>query len=861
MSSSDSLPTTYQSILELFAVSQKPYKCDYNECHKSFATQSLLDAHKHRKHAVEYITPREPIFSSTDARDQSTTATDDSQQQQSVATTAVPPMVPTITSTSSPDNQSLDNTCDDDSDTDIEIVDTIPAVNTGQTLTPLRDKQMSNTSLVDNNPCLNINVNTGHTSADNPLPTTSQTVIDLPTTHICRIGGCGLQFTIEYKLIAHQRVMHKTTAPGVSGVRLTVHSSPPTAPVPKRHGCAHNGCGQSFATKLAMRIHLQSDHSRAGGGQYWYDSRTQSYHSKQALDKQRLTVHSAATRVLQTPVGIEVNVPPGMDTTVADDRPIEPTTGLPVQSITATTHPNNSDLKPELKVLDVKPEPKHTVDAKPLPLTTGHTLDQKYIEICDTSSDENSGLEIVAEYRRDNCGHSLTRHTTDGQCQPLADTKVVVSCDIKTEGETVTPAETLQAPIPMDTTVADDRAVGPTTALPVHSLDSHLTVRNTIPETKFTADIKPLIVHSAAAETLQATLPMDTTVPDDRPVEPTSALPVHSITTNTDSNNSDLKPDLKVLDVKPESKHTVDTKPPITDHKSDEKYIEISDTSSDENSGLEIVAEYLRDNCSQSLTGHTADGQCQPLADTKVTVSVDIKTEGQTVTPAATHEVVTNRAHPCGRCTQSFDTVDQWTDHKLTCSRCPKCGEVFANRFTRLYHMVRHHPRPKPSDWVRKAIKQVLKSTRVGRKPAKKGVRKRRPIKFWCKQCPMRYTSAVWFAKHMARVHRQRWRPKVGGKHKRRRHAGPRAKNIKCPDCHVWLANDDCVRNHRVSVHSYRPYACHMCDTLFVGAKKLMRHQKSVHSMLPPKSMTCEKCGKGFGASNALVDHKRDKKH
>ncbi|CAG2108618.1 unnamed protein product, partial [Medioppia subpectinata] len=124
-----------------------------------------------------------------------------------------------------------------------------------------------------------------------------------------------------------------------------------------------------------------------------------------------------------------------------------------------------TDLKPDLKVLVVKPEPKHTVHTKPVP-TTGHTLDQKYIEICDTSSDENIGLEIVAEYRRHNCDQSLTRHTTDGQCLPFAKSKVTVSVDIKT----VTPAETLQAPIPMDTTVADDRLVEPTTGPPVHSI-------------------------------------------------------------------------------------------------------------------------------------------------------------------------------------------------------------------------------------------------------------------------------------------------------------------------------------------------------------------------------------------------------
>ncbi|CAG2123394.1 unnamed protein product, partial [Medioppia subpectinata] len=97
-----------------------------------------------------------------------------------------------------------------------------------------------------------------------------------------------------------------------------------------------------------------------------------------------------------------------------------------------------SDLKLDIKVIVVKPEPKYTVDTKPVPPTTGHTLDNKYIEICDTSSDENSGLEIVAEYLRHNCGQSLTRHTADGQCLPLAESKVTVSSDIKTKCETVT---------------------------------------------------------------------------------------------------------------------------------------------------------------------------------------------------------------------------------------------------------------------------------------------------------------------------------------------------------------------------------------------------------------------------------------
>ncbi|CAG2121818.1 unnamed protein product, partial [Medioppia subpectinata] len=66
-----------------------------------------------RRHAVQDITPREPIVSSTDARDQSTTVSGDGQQQQSMATTAVPPLVPTSATTSSLNTQTVDNTCDE----------------------------------------------------------------------------------------------------------------------------------------------------------------------------------------------------------------------------------------------------------------------------------------------------------------------------------------------------------------------------------------------------------------------------------------------------------------------------------------------------------------------------------------------------------------------------------------------------------------------------------------------------------------------------------------------------------------------------------------------------------------------------
>ncbi|CAG2114103.1 unnamed protein product [Medioppia subpectinata] len=72
MSSSDSLSLTYESIVE-----------------------SRLNAHKRRRYAVQDITPREPIVSSTDARDQSTTAADDGQRQLNVIS-VVNHSVPTI---------------------------------------------------------------------------------------------------------------------------------------------------------------------------------------------------------------------------------------------------------------------------------------------------------------------------------------------------------------------------------------------------------------------------------------------------------------------------------------------------------------------------------------------------------------------------------------------------------------------------------------------------------------------------------------------------------------------------------------------------------------------------------------------
>ncbi|CAG2115681.1 unnamed protein product [Medioppia subpectinata] len=429
MSSSDSHSLTYESILESFVSTllppKKAFKCYYNECDKCFTTQSRLDEHKRRRHAVQDITPREPIVSSTDARDQSTTATDVGQQQPNATPVA------NLSTTSSPDSQSLDNMCDDDTN-GTELVDTIPMLNTGQTLPPIRSgQQLATTSLVDSNPCLNtINTNTGHTSVTaNPLQTSGQTVVDLPATHKCLIGGCGLEFYIKYTLIAHQRAVHKTTAQDIhfrcdtSGVggshsavglgvcspkpdaiheckhchktyatkrelkkhRRTVHSSDG-----KAYGCAHNGCGLSFATIPELKKHRLSVHS-ATGRQYRCDRCDKTYHSKQRYDKHRLTVHSTtATEALHKITAQDIHF--GHEKSgVNSDRPIETTTVLPVQSITATSDTNNSDMDSDLEVIDIIPAPKRTAHTVPVRPISDHTSKRLLIDN-ETSGHTNSYL-------------------------------------------------------------------------------------------------------------------------------------------------------------------------------------------------------------------------------------------------------------------------------------------------------------------------------------------------------------------------------------------------------------------------------------------------------------------------------------
>ncbi|CAG2110682.1 unnamed protein product [Medioppia subpectinata] len=104
---------TYESIFESF-VRQKSFKCHYDGCDKGFATQSRLNSHISRRHAVEDNTQSgEPIGGSSHVRHQSLSAAlDDRQQIPTITSTdlSLPLTITTTTTTSSADSQWVDNT-------------------------------------------------------------------------------------------------------------------------------------------------------------------------------------------------------------------------------------------------------------------------------------------------------------------------------------------------------------------------------------------------------------------------------------------------------------------------------------------------------------------------------------------------------------------------------------------------------------------------------------------------------------------------------------------------------------------------------------------------------------------------------
>ncbi|CAG2110683.1 unnamed protein product [Medioppia subpectinata] len=109
----DGQALTYESIIESF-VRQKSFKCHYDGCDKGFVTQSRLDLHISRRHAIDGSAQTgEPIAKSSHVRHQSLSAALDDRQHIPVITTTTSPTVPTITTTtttSSADSQWVANT-------------------------------------------------------------------------------------------------------------------------------------------------------------------------------------------------------------------------------------------------------------------------------------------------------------------------------------------------------------------------------------------------------------------------------------------------------------------------------------------------------------------------------------------------------------------------------------------------------------------------------------------------------------------------------------------------------------------------------------------------------------------------------
>ncbi|CAG2121037.1 unnamed protein product [Medioppia subpectinata] len=317
MSSSDGFSPTYESFVPK-SRPKKTLKCDYNECHKQFATLSLMDSHKRREHAVSPL-----------------------------PTTRVPTVCPPI-------HRCLVNGCGLEFAGEYTLRAHQRAVHKDPT--PVMSCE---TSGGGNDSAVGLTADPTHTASR----------------FVC--NKCDIIFVTGKGLNSHRRKCHSRTG------KLGVQSA-----AAKQHDCAHDGCGQSYPSKRKLQKHMRCVHS-ATGGQYRCDDCIQRFYHQFKLDKHRLTahskaahvpqesiepvvnvppvhpavgkkyrcgrcakrfylkygrdqhclaVHSAATRVLQTPIETEVNVPSvPMETTLPESVPIAPAT---VQSVTQSLRPS-----------------------------------------------------------------------------------------------------------------------------------------------------------------------------------------------------------------------------------------------------------------------------------------------------------------------------------------------------------------------------------------------------------------------------------------------------------------------------------------------------------------------------------------
>ncbi|CAG2116878.1 unnamed protein product, partial [Medioppia subpectinata] len=552
------------------------------------------------------------------------------------------------------------------------------------------------------------------------LPTTRVPTV-CPPIHRCLVSGCGLEFAGEYTLRAHQRAVHKEPTPAISfsydtngvgsdsAVGLTpgpthtshrrfvrsqtsktgVHSSSAA----KRYGCRHDRCGRSFATALALKQHNSCVHS-AIGGQYRCDFCAKIFYHKYSYDQHCLTVHSAATtHVLQAPIETGVIVPyVVMEATVPDCIPIAPTTVLPWRCLRISVvfiffRMSSSDsFSPTYESFVPKWRSKKTLKCDynechkqfvtrlllglhklrehsvcPLPRTRVPTVCPP-IYRCLVSG---CGLGFAGEYTlnaHQRAGHKdptpvMSCETNDGDKQGVHSASAVTKrhdCAHDGCGQSYASEKALKKHL---------RCVHSATGGQYRCDDCIQRFYN-----KRTLDEHRLTVHSAVSHALQAPIETELNVPfvaletitEYIRIEPTAVLPVRSTTATTKPNNSPLDSDVEVMDVLPAYKRLVRVRP-ITRHKSMPAIIDLSDTSSDKNSGHE-----------------SADSRPEVMAISHFSGSLytcDIDDCGQRFGwqggldchLLSVHTIAVCRAHPCGQCERSFDTVDQWADHKLEC--------------------------------------------------------------------------------------------------------------------------------------------------------------------------------------------------
>ena len=75
-------------------------------------------------------------------------------------------------------------------------------------------------------------------------------------------------------------------------------------------------------------------------------------------------------------------------------------------------------------------------------------------------------------------------------------------------------------------------------------------------------------------------------------------------------------------------------------------------------------------------------------------------------------------------------------------------------------------------------------------------------------------------------------------------------KTIKCDKCTHTCKTQNALRMHMKNIHWEKKHQCHVCSGFYVSAGRLRKHM-SIHR----KSVTCDKCGKGFAEEKDLLLH------